>query len=63
MLERTHAFVPDNFIRHYTLNCYILLINAKVPWKRHELNPILLHVTRTQCNRQENTIKLQNSLL
>ena len=29
MFERTHAFVPDHFIRHYTLNYNFLLINAK----------------------------------
>ena len=63
MLERTHAFVPDHFICHFTVNYYFLLINAKnaktVPYigKRHDLNPISLHVMRTQCNRQENTIK------
>ena len=36
MFERTHAFVPDHFIRHYTVNYYFLLIyvnNAKaVPY-------------------------------
>ena len=29
MFERTLAFVPDHFIRHYTVNYYFLLINAK----------------------------------
>ena len=29
MFERTHAFVPDHFIRHYTVNYYFLLINVK----------------------------------
>ena len=63
MFERTHAFVPDHFIRQYTVNCYFLLINAKkqkqkqtrknsvVHWKTHDLNPISLHVTITHCNR------------
>ena len=68
MFERTHAFVPDHCIRHYIVNYCFLLINEKfqtsaVHWKRHDLNPITLHVMRTQCNRQENTIKLLNSLL
>ena len=69
VFERTLAFVPDHFIRHYTVNYYFLLINAKkgknsaVHRKIHALNPIPLHVMRTQCNRQENTKKLQNSLL
>ena len=54
MFERTHAFVPDHFIRNYTDNYYFLLINAKkkpqnsaAHWKRHDLNPITLHVMRT----------------
>ena len=57
MFEWTHAFVPDNFVCHYTANYYCLLTNGKnaknsaVHWKRPVLNPILLHVTRTQCNR------------
>ena len=66
MFERTHAFVPGHFIRHYTFNYYFLFINAKnsaVHWKKHGLNPISLHVIRTHCNRQENTIKLKSSLL
>ena len=29
MFERTHAFVPDHFIRLYTINYYFLLINAE----------------------------------
>ena len=29
MFERTHSFVLDPFIRHYTVNYYFLLINAK----------------------------------
>ena len=30
MFERTHAFVPGHFIRHYILvNYYFLLMNAK----------------------------------
>ena len=29
MFERTHAFVPDHFFPHYTVNYYIVLINAK----------------------------------
>ena len=29
MFKRTHAFVPDHFISHYTVNYYFLLINAK----------------------------------
>ena len=37
--------------------------NSAIHWKRHDLNPISLHAMRTQCNRQENTIKLLNSLL
>ena len=57
MFEGTHVFVPDHFIRHYTVNYYFLLINAKnaknsvVHWKAHELNLISLHVTKTHCNR------------
>ena len=57
MFERTHAFFPDHFIRHYTINYYFLLINAKNAKtvlyikKTHDLNPILLHVTIKHCNR------------
>ena len=29
MFEWTHAFVPDHFIRHNTVNYYFMLINAK----------------------------------
>ena len=29
MFERTHVFVPDHFIGHYTVNFYFLLIYAK----------------------------------
>ena len=29
MFKRTHAFVPDHFIRHYAVNYYFLLIDAK----------------------------------
>ena len=29
MFEQTHAFAPGSFIRHYTVNYYVLLINAK----------------------------------
>ena len=29
MFNRTHAFVPDHFICHYTVNNIFLLINAK----------------------------------
>ena len=29
MFERTHAFVPDHFICHYTVNYNFWLINAK----------------------------------
>ena len=29
MFERTHAFVPDHIIRHYTVKYYLLFINAK----------------------------------
>ena len=53
MFERTHMFVPDHFFRHYTVNYYFMLINAKnaknsgVHWKRHDLSPFALHVTRT----------------
>ena len=50
MFERTHAFVPEHIIRHYTVDYYFLLINA-VHWKTHDLNPISLHVTITHCNR------------
>ena len=38
--EQTHAFVPDHFIRLYTVNYYFLLINAK---------------TQKQCCTLENT--------
>ena len=30
MFKRTRVFVPDHFIRHYTVNYYFLLINAKM---------------------------------
>ena len=29
MFEQTRAFIPDHFIRHYIVNYYFLLINAK----------------------------------
>ena len=29
MFERTHAFVPDHFCRHYKVNFQFLLIDAK----------------------------------
>ena len=29
MFEWTHAFVPGDFVRHYTVNYYCLLINGK----------------------------------
>ena len=29
MFERTHAFVPGHFIRHYIVDYYFLLMNAK----------------------------------
>ena len=29
MFEWTHVFVPDRFIRHFTVDYYFLLINAK----------------------------------
>ena len=64
MFERTHAFLPGHFIRHYTFNHYLLLINAKnaktVPYigKKHDLNQVSLNVMRAHCNRQETTIKL-----
>ena len=37
MFEWTHAFVPDYFIRHYTVNYYFLLINAKTQKQRRTL--------------------------
>ena len=64
MFKRTHSFVPDPFIRHYTVDYYFLIINAKnakqcrTLEKKQDFNPISLHVMRTQCNRLENTIKL-----
>ena len=30
MFVWTHAFIPDHFIRHYTVNYYFWLINAKI---------------------------------
>ena len=64
MFDWTRAFNLGHFIYHYTVDYYILLIDAKtqknsaVHWKSHVLNPILLHVTTTQCNKYENSIKL-----
>ena len=29
MFEQTHAFVSDHFIRHYTVNNNVWLLNAK----------------------------------
>ena len=54
--DLTHAFILGHFIRYYTVNYYVLLINAKhknsaVHWKSHVLNPISLHVMTTQCNK------------
>ena len=37
MFEHTHAFVPDHFIHHYTVNYYFLLINAKIAKQCHTL--------------------------
>ena len=34
MFDLTHAFVPGHFIRHYLVNYYILLINAKKTQKQ-----------------------------
>ena len=34
MFERTHAFVPGHFIRHYIVNYYFLLMNAKKTQKQ-----------------------------
>ena len=57
MFDRTHSFVLNHLIRHYTFNNIFLLINAKnaktAPYigNAQDLNPISLHVTRTHCNR------------
>ena len=42
MFDRTHAFVLNHLIRHYTVNNIVLLINAKnsknsaVHWKAQD---------------------------
>ena len=38
MFERTHAFVPGHFIRHYTSYYYFVLINAKNEKHRRALD-------------------------
>ena len=37
MFDRTHAFVLDHFIRHYTVNNIFLLINKKTQIQRRLL--------------------------
>ena len=40
MFDRTHAFVPDHFIRHYTVKIFFfvfLLINAKNAKQRRKM--------------------------
>ena len=37
MFERTDAFIPNHFSRHYTVNCYFLVINAKTQKQRRTL--------------------------
>ena len=37
MFDHTHAFVPDHFIRHYTVKNIFLLINAKNAKQRRTL--------------------------
>ena len=37
MFARTHAFIPDHFIRHYTVNNIFLLINPKTQIQRRTL--------------------------
>ena len=68
MFEQTNTLVLCHFIRHYTVNYYFLLVNAKtaknsaIHWKSHVLNPILLHITTTQCNTWENSIEIFKSI-
>ena len=54
MFERTHAFAPDRFIRHYTVNYYFLLMQKTQKqcrnWKRHDLN-------RCHCMSREHNVK------
>ena len=64
MFDWTHVFVLDNFIHYCPVYYHFLLIYVKkrkgsaIHWKSHVLNPIPLHNTATQCNKQENSIKL-----
>ena len=54
MFERTHAFVPDHFIRHYTVNYYFLSINAKnaktVPYIGKDMIRIRFHCMSREHN-------------
>ena len=37
MFDLTHALILRHFIRHYTVNYYVLLINAKTQKQCHTL--------------------------
>ena len=54
MFERTHAFVPGHFIRHYIVNYYFLLMNAKkrktVPYIGKGMFLIRLHCMSREHN-------------
>ena len=44
IFERTHAFVPGQFIRHYTSNYYFVLINAKNEKHRRALDKNMIWI-------------------
>ena len=54
MFERTHAFVADHFFRHYMVNYYFSLINAKnaktVPCIGKDMIGIRFHCTSREHN-------------
>ena len=65
MFDRTHAFVTDHFIRHYTVNNNFLLINAKTQIQHrtlentgYESDFIACHQnTLSQIRKQHKTLK------
>ena len=54
MFDRTHSFVPDHLIRHYTVINYFLLINAKNAKKRRTLENTAVESDFIACH--QNTL-------
>ena len=56
MFEWSHGFAPGILFVITQLIIMFCLLMQKTQkqcrnWKKHDLNPMSLHVTRTQCNR------------